>query len=144
MARSIRSNSTAVTGIATTYDKAKFLVIDKTLVGAGGLCPIIDRIAVTFTDVAGASTTIKGTLWWDANGDYYAIHEFTFTRATGLTTTTRFTAIAVMADTQLLPMPPGRTAEGTLYLGLTCGANTIAVAADAAKVWTRDDRNSLV
>lgn len=138
MAQCIRSNTAAVTGIATTYDKTKFLVIDKTLVGLGP-GQWLDRIVVYFTDVAGASTTIKGTLWWDSAGDDYALMEFTFTRATGLTDTARFSAIATFSSTPLSPPSPNKTAVSRLYLGLTCGANTIAVAADAAEVWMHDD-----
>lgn len=144
MARSIRTNSTQMLAIGTTYAAAKFIPINATLAGVGGLRAMLDRIVVHFTDPGAASTTIKGTLWWDAAGDDYALMEFTFTRATGLTTATRFTAIATFTNTPIRPTTPdapaiGSAAEGVMYLGLTCGANTIDVAANAIEVWTRDD-----
>lgn len=141
MASGILTNTTAMASIGTTYATAKFIALDKALVGAG-LCPVIDRISVNFVANGGASTTLKGTLFWDANGDYPASVEFTFTRRAGITTATKLNGIASLTSIgRLLPMSPNgnRTAAGTLYLGLIVDANAIDVAALGVEVWTRDD-----
>jgi len=138
MATGALTNADAVTAIGTSYAANKLITLATPLVGDVGLGPVVDRITVYFAANGGASTTLKGTLYWDVAGDYKALAEFTFTRTPGLTTAAIITGEATLSQ-RLLPMSPHATAHGTLYLGLIVDANAIDVGINGVELRTRDD-----
>lgn len=144
---SIRSNTTA-TNTISAYAAGKLIAIDKTM-GAGsaapvsgGLCTVLDRIAVTFT-YSGDPSSLKGRLYWDAAGDHPMTEEFTFSYSFGLTTSATGTATYRFSP-GVVARPPSQfqTAQHTLYLGLAAGANNVSVAASSVELWSRDDATS--
>ena len=92
----------------------------------------LDHVEIHGVASGGAVATLTGYLSWDAEGDYPATNEGTFTLIAGLSTSTILSASSLI---QMWARPPGRTL--TLYLHLKTNANSFVVGIGRARLhWT--------